>query len=200
MKNIAILLLCSFMSLTNLCFAENEDNTMNKPAANPTVLFKTSLGEFTVELYPEKAPITVKNFLQYVQDGHYNQSIFHRVIPGFMIQGGGFSADMKEKSGRAPIKNEADNGLKNERGTLAMARTAVVDSASAQFFINVANNDFLNFRDKSPRGYGYAVFGKVTEGMDVVDKIVKVPTASKGPHENVPTTPVEILDAKVITP
>lgn len=199
MKNIAMLLLCSFMSLTSFCFAENEDSTMNKPAVNPTVLFKTSLGDIKVELYPEKAPLTVKNFLQYVQDGHYNHTIFHRVIPGFMVQGGGFSADMKEKATRAPVKNEADNGLKNERGTLAMARTAVLDSASAQFFINVANNDFLNFRDKTPRGYGYAVFGKVTEGMDVVDKIVKVPTGSKGPHENVPNTPVEIIEAKVIS-
>ena len=198
MKSFGILLLCSLMSLTTLCFA-NEDETMNKPQANPTVLFKTTAGDIKVELYPEKAPITVKNFLQYVEDGHYNQTIFHRVIPGFMIQGGGLSKEMKEKSGRAPIKNEADNDLHNERGTLAMARTSVVDSATAQFFINVANNGFLDFREKTPRGYGYAVFGKVIEGMDVVDKIVQAPTSNHGPHENVPVTAIEITDAKILT-
>jgi cyclophilin family peptidyl-prolyl cis-trans isomerase len=198
MKSFGMLLLCSLMSITTLCFA-NEDESMNKPQTNPTVLFKTTAGDIKVELYPEKAPITVKNFLQYVEDGHYNQTIFHRVIPGFMVQGGGFSKEMKEKSGRAPIKNEADNGLLNERGTLAMARTSVVDSASAQFFINVANNGFLNFRDKTPSGYGYAVFGKVIEGMDIVDKIVQAPSGNHGPHENVPVTAIEILDAKVLT-
>ena len=198
MKSFGMLLLCSLMSITTLCFA-NEDETMNTPQTNPTVLFKTTAGDIKVELYPEKAPITVKNFLQYVEDGHYNHTIFHRVIPGFMIQGGGFSTEMKEKSGRAPIKNEADNGLGNERGTLAMARTSVVDSASAQFFINVANNGFLNFRDKTPSGYGYAVFGKVIEGLDIVDKIVQAPTGNHGPHQNVPVTAIEILDAKVIT-
>lgn len=198
MKNLGMLLLCSLMGFATLSFA-NEDASMKKSEANPTVLIKTTVGDIKVELFPEKAPITVKNFLQYVEDGHYNGTIFHRVIPGFMVQGGGFSKEMKEKSGRAPIKNEADNGLHNERGTLAMARTSVVDSATAQFFINVSDNGFLDFRDKTTRGYGYAVYGKVIEGMDVVDKIVRAPTSTQGPHENVPVTAVEIVEAKVLT-
>lgn len=198
MKNLGMLLLCSLMGFATLSFA-NEDASMKKSEANPTVLIKTTVGDIKVELFPEKAPITVKNFLQYVEDGHYNGTIFHRVIPGFMVQGGGFSKEMKEKSGRAPIKNEADNGLHNERGTLAMARTSVVDSATAQFFINVSDNGFLDFRDKTTRGYGYAVYGKVIEGMDVIDKIVRAPTSTQGPHENVPVTAVEIVEAKVLT-
>lgn len=161
------------------------------------VKLDTSMGEIHIELDDERAPATVANFLEYVRSGHYNGTIFHRVIPGFMIQGGGMSPDMREKSTRGPIKNEAGNGLKNERGTLAMARTGVVDSATSQFFINVADNDFLNHRDETARGYGYAVFGKVVDGMDVVDQIVKVPTGSRGHHENVPTQPVVINSATV---
>jgi cyclophilin family peptidyl-prolyl cis-trans isomerase len=165
----------------------------------PVVRFETSMGVIKVELYPEKAPITVTNFLTYVREGYYDGLIFHRVIRDFMIQGGGFSKEMKEKGKtRPPIKNEADNGLKNDRGTLAMARTQVVDSASAQFFINTVNNDFLNHRAKTPQGYGYAVFGKVTEGMDVVDKIRAVPTGSSGMHQDVPKQPVVILKATVV--
>jgi len=165
----------------------------------PVVQFETSMGVIKVELYPDKAPVTVKNFLAYVREGYYDGLIFHRVIRDFMIQGGGFAKDMKEKGKtHPPIKNEADNGLKNDRGTLAMARTQVVDSASAQFFINTVNNDFLNHRAKTPQGYGYAVFGKVIEGMDVVDKIRAVPTGSSGMHQDVPKQPVVILKATVV--
>jgi cyclophilin family peptidyl-prolyl cis-trans isomerase len=169
-----------------------------EPAKNPQVDLDTSLGKVRVELYQDKAPITVKNFLTYVKAGHYDGTVFHRVIPGFMIQGGGMTADLKEKKGGEPIKNEAGNGLKNLRGTLAMARTSVVDSATAQFFINVKDNDFLNHRDESASGYGYAVFGKVLTGMDVVDKIVNVKTGSRGPFENVPEEPVLIRSARLV--
>jgi peptidyl-prolyl cis-trans isomerase A (cyclophilin A) len=159
----------------------------------PVVTLTTSLGVIEVEVDTEKAPISAKNFLQYVDDGFFDGTIFHRVIPGFRIQGGGFSEDLSQKATRAAIKNEADNGLKNARGTLAMARTNVVDSATAQFFINLSDNDFLNH---GGRDFGYAVFGHVTSGMDVVDKIAGVPTGTKGPHQNVPTTPVIIESAK----
>ncbi|MFN3651103.1 MAG: peptidylprolyl isomerase [Armatimonadota bacterium] len=164
---------------------------------NPLVVMETSLGEIQIELFQDKAPESAKNFLQYMKDGHYNGTIFHRVIPDFMIQGGGFTPDMDQKKTRAPIKNEAGNGLKNERGTLAMARTQVIDSATSQFFINVKDNDFLNHRDESAQGYGYAVFGKVTKGMDVVDKIVNVRTGNRGPHQNVPLEPVVIKSVQV---
>lgn len=161
-------------------------------AANPVVIIETSLGNIEVELFEDKAPITVKNFLTYVDEKFFDGTIFHRVIPNFMVQGGGMTPDMKEKPTHDPIKNEAFNGVKNTRGTLAMARTNVVDSASAQFFINVKDNDFLNHKDKTDRGFGYAVFGKVTSGMDVADKIVMVKTTTKGYHENVPIDPVTI--------
>jgi cyclophilin family peptidyl-prolyl cis-trans isomerase len=165
---------------------------------NPVVQLETSMGIIKLELYPEKAPISVRNFLTYVREGHYDGLVFHRVIADFMIQGGGFTKDMRErKANHPPIKNEADNGLKNDRGTLAMARTGVVDSATAQFFINTVNNDFLNHKGKTPQGYGYAVFGKVTEGMDVVDKIRAVPTGSTGGFQDVPKSPVTILKATV---
>jgi len=166
----------------------------------PVVQFETSMGIFKVELYPDKAPITVKNFLAYVREGYYDGLVFHRVIKDFMIQGGGFDKGMKEKGTKnPPIKNEADNGLKNERGTIAMARTSVVDSATAQFFINTVNNGFLDHRSKTPQGYGYAVFGKVIEGMDVVDKIRAVPTGSSGMHQDVPKQPVVIIKATVVS-
>ena len=157
-------------------------------AKAPRVLMKTSLGEITIELYPDKAPITVKNFLDYVDAKFYDGTIFHRVIPGFMNQGGGFTADMQQKPTRAPIKSEAGNGLKNTVGTVAMARTGVVDSATAQFFINTADNAFLDHRDETAAGFGYAVFGKVVNGMDVVKKIAAAPTANKGGLQNVPVT------------
>ncbi len=163
------------------------------------VLLETSMGNIKVELYPDKSPITVKNFLAYVKKGHYDGLVFHRVIRGFMIQGGGFTPDMKEqRPAHPPIKNEARNGLKNERGTIAMARTGVVDSATAQFFINVVNNDFLNYANDSPQGFGYAVFGKVIEGMDVVDKIRSVPTGNVRMFSDVPKEPVTILKASVV--
>ena len=155
-------------------------------ATNPEVLIETTSGEILIELYEDKAPKTVANFLKYVDDGFYDNTIFHRVISGFMIQGGGMTVRMEEKSTGAPIENEARNGLANERGTIAMARTMDPHSATAQFFINLANNDFLNFSSESMQGWGYCVFGKVLEGMDVVDKIAKVKTKSMGPHDDVP--------------
>ncbi|MCU0576140.1 MAG: peptidylprolyl isomerase [Desulfobacterota bacterium] len=162
---------------------------------NPKVILETSMGSITLELYPGKAPATVKNFLAYVDEKFYDTTVFHRVIRGFMIQGGGMTADMKEKPTHAPIKNEADNGLKNDRGTISMARTPDPDSATAQFFINAKDNSFLNFRAKTMDGYGYCVFGKVTKGMDVVDAIEAVATGSKGFHQDVPVKPVVILKA-----
>jgi cyclophilin family peptidyl-prolyl cis-trans isomerase len=162
------------------------------------VQIKTNQGDITLELDSEKAPATVDNFVQYVKDGFFDGTIFHRVINGFMIQGGGFTADMQQKETRAPIKNEADNGLPNNRGTIAMARTQVVDSATAQFFINLVDNDFLNHRDPSPQGYGYAVFGRVTNGMETVDAIAGVATGSQGMHQDVPTEAVVIESATVV--
>ena len=164
----------------------------------PYVELETTMGNIVIELNQEKAPNTVANFLEYVKSGHYDGTIFHRVIDGFMIQGGGMDANMKEKSTNAPIQNEADNGLKNEVGTIAMARTSDPHSATAQFFINVKDNSFLNFSGKNPQGWGYAVFGKVTEGMDIVNKIKGVPTGKYGFHADVPTTPVVVTHAKVI--
>ena len=156
------------------------------------VSIETSMGTIALELDDEKAPVTVANFLAYAKAGHYDGTIFHRVIDGFMIQGGGFTREMSQKSTNTPIKNEASNGLSNKRGTIAMARTMVVDSATSQFFINLVDNGFLDYKGPDPRTYGYAVFGKVMEGMDVVDKIAKVATGSFGPHQNVPTEPVLI--------
>ncbi len=156
----------------------------------PRVLLKTSMGEMVVELNPEKAPKTVENFLQYVKSGHYSGTIFHRVIENFMIQGGGFDKDMKQKPADAKVENEAKNGLKNDAYTVAMARTSDPHSASAQFFINTKDNDFLNYPGQD--GWGYTVFGKVVKGKEVVDKIKAVPTANSGMHGNVPTTPVVI--------
>ncbi|MBI3785499.1 MAG: peptidyl-prolyl cis-trans isomerase [Deltaproteobacteria bacterium] len=162
------------------------------------VLMSTSQGDIKIELFEDKAPVTVKNFLGYVNDKFYDGTIFHRVIPNFMIQGGGFDKDLKQKATKEAIKNEAGNGLKNDVGTLAMARTSVVDSATAQFFINVKDNTFLNHRDETPAGFGYAVFGKVISGMDVVNKIVAVPTERKGMNEAVPTEPVVIKSVTVV--
>ena len=158
---------------------------------------ETDLGTIELELDEKKAPVTVKNFADYAKGGHYDGTIFHRVINGFMIQGGGFTANMDQKPTKEPIRNEAMNGLKNARGTIAMARTMVVDSATSQFFINLVDNDFLNFRAPTPQYYGYAVFGKVTDGMDVVDKIAKVKTGFAGPHQNVPEEPVVIKKVHV---
>jgi peptidyl-prolyl cis-trans isomerase B (cyclophilin B) len=165
---------------------------------NPVLLMSTSMGDIKIELDPEKAPVTVKNFLDYVEAKHYDGTIFHRVIKGFMIQGGGFDKDMKQRPTKAPIKNEAGNGLKNVTGTIAMARTNVVDSATAQFFINVVDNAFLDHKNETPSGFGYAVFGKVVEGMDVVRKIEQVPTTSRMGNQDVPTEPVIIKSVSVV--
>ncbi len=165
--------------------------------AVPTVEIQTSLGKIVIELDAAKAPKTVQNFVQYANDGFYNGTIFHRVMDGFMIQGGGFSAEMQQKPAGKPVENEAKNGLKNDRGTLAMARTSDPHSATAQFFINHKDNAMLDYPSRD--GWGYAVFGKVTQGMDIVDKIAKVPTGNRGGHQNVPVEPVVIQSVKVIS-
>ena len=166
---------------------------------NPVVVIETSLGNITAELDRANAPLSVENFLEYVESGHYGGTVFHRVIEGFMIQGGGFTADMQRKPTRTPVKNEARNGLANDRGTLAMARTNAVDSATSQFFINVADNAALNNRGITPAEYGYAVFGRVTgeDSLDVVDQIEAVATGRRGPYSDVPEIPVEILSIAV---
>ena len=160
-------------------------------------IVETSMGTITLELNEEKAPVTVANFVAYATSGHYDGTIFHRVIDGFLIQGGGFTKELNQKPTRAPIRNEAMNGLKNVRGSIAMARTNVVDSATSQFFINLVDNEFLNFTSPTPQGFGYAVFGKVTDGMEVVDAIAKVRTGFHGPHQNVPEEPVVIRKVTV---
>lgn len=167
-------------------------------AENPSVALQTSKGKIVLELYAEKAPVTVANFLAYVEAKFYDGTIFHRVIPGFMIQGGGFSADMQQKTTLPPVRNEADNRLKNDRGSIAMARTRAPHSATAQFFVNLVNNDFLNHTGKNDRGWGYAVFGKVTAGMDVVEAIAGVQTGNRGRFRDVPNEPVVIISARKI--
>jgi len=162
---------------------------------NPVVQFDTSMGAIRIELDEQKAPKTVASFIEYVRSGHFAGTTFHRVIPGFMIQGGGFDVAMRQKPTRAPVENEADNGIKNVRGAVAMARTSDPHSATAQFFVNLVNNDFLDHTGKTPQGWGYTVFGKMIEGMDVVDQIAQVPTRTAGPHENVPARPVVITKA-----
>ncbi len=185
---VAVLVIC----MTGAAFAGG------KAAKDPVVAINTTLGTFKVELFQKKAPISVKNFLDYVHSGYYAGTIFHRVIPGFMAQGGGLTAELQPKPGaKAPIRNEADNGLKNDRGTIAMARTGDPNSATSQFFINVVNNDMLN--RPSPDGFGYAVFGRVIEGMNVVDKIVNTPQVRKNMvFQNVPVTPVVIKSVTVV--
>ena len=163
------------------------------------VLIETLLGDMTLELDADKAPATVANFVEYAQSGHYDGTIFHRVINNFMVQGGGFDTDMRQKGTNAPIQNEANNGLKNDRGTIAMARTMDPHSATAQFFINVSDNDFLNFSGENMQGWGYAVFGRVVEGDDVLDKIRVVPTGSQAGHQDVPTDPIVIESVTVLS-
>ncbi len=186
---------CLFVGTT---FA-NHHSESNTTTTNKTtmVTLKTNLGEIQIELNAEKAPKTVENFLQYVKDGHYDGVIFHRVISNFMIQGGGFDSDLKEKKSRGPIPNEANNGLNNNKYTLAMARTSEPHSASAQFFINTKDNDFLNFSSETPSGWGYAVFGKVTSGTEVVDQIELVRTGQVGPYGDVPLEPIVIESASI---
>jgi peptidyl-prolyl cis-trans isomerase A (cyclophilin A) len=164
---------------------------------NPIAVIETNMGNIRVELFKDEAPITVKNFEEYAKSGFYNGTVFHRVIPRFMIQGGGMTADLTPKQTREPIKNEATNGLMNDRGTIAMARTGVVDSATSQFFINVVDNYMLNHRPGGPQNFGYAVFGKVISGMDVVDKIVATPTGYQNGMSDVPVTPVVIKSVKI---
>jgi cyclophilin family peptidyl-prolyl cis-trans isomerase len=190
-------------ALAFLVLFQTVGGTQPQPATpapgNPTVLISTSLGDITVELYNDRAPVSVQNFLQYVKDGFYPGTIFHRVISGFMIQGGGFTADMMEKPTRPPIRNEATNGLNNVRGTLAMARTEALRSATAQFFINVADNRVkLDHHGFSPEDFGYAVFGRVLSGLEVCDRIAAVKTRSNGPHEDLPVEPVVIKDVRVM--
>jgi peptidylprolyl isomerase/peptidyl-prolyl cis-trans isomerase B (cyclophilin B) len=168
--------------------------------ANPRVLIETSRGNITVEVFPAQAPQSAGNFLNYVKTGFYDGLVFHRVIPGFMIQTGGMTADMAEKPKNAPIRNEADNGLRNLRGTLAMARTGDPHSASSQFFINVADNAFLDHRGQTPQGWGYAVFGQVVDGMEVVDAIVAVPRGNRGPHGDVPVDPIIMQRVTLLLP
>ena len=164
---------------------------------NPRVVLQTTLGKIIIELDAAKAPVSTENFLSYVSSGHFDGTVFHRVIPGFMIQGGGFSQEMVQKTTGAPVTNEADNGLKNARGTLAMARTSDPHSATAQFFINLKDNDFLDHTAKTPQGWGYAVFGKVVDGMGVVDTIAQVKTGAHGPHRDVPADAIVITKASV---
>jgi cyclophilin family peptidyl-prolyl cis-trans isomerase len=197
MKNYAIALAavaaaCACCAAPAETAETNQANTNDAMNASTTVIIETSLGNIEVELDAEKAPATVANFLSYVDESFYDGTIFHRVIPNFMVQGGGFTADMVQKKTKAPIKNEAANGLKNTRGTIAMARTMVVDSATAQFFINTVDNAFLDFRAPTPQGFGYAVFGRVTSGMEVVDAISAAKTGIRNGMRDVPLDTVAI--------
>ncbi len=193
LKCMAVAFCALAVCLASAVAADGNDGT-NKKEKNPMVTIKTNFGDMKVELFEKEAPITVKNFLDYIDSGFYKDTIFHRVIPGFMIQGGGFDRTFTQKPTREQIKNEAANQLPNRRGTLAMARTNVVDSATSQFFINLVDNDFLNFKAPTPQHFGYCVFGQVTDGMDVVDKIAKVKTGNKGMHRDVPAEEVVILE------
>ncbi len=190
MRRMAAALISLFLLSTGVAGADSRSDNMVK--------FTTSLGEITIELYPDEAPISVQNFLDYVESGFFDGTIFHRVIPDFVVQGGGMLPGMQQKQTRDPIKNEADNGLKNLAGTLSMARTNAPDSATSQFFINLKNNEFLDHRNKTPSGWGYAVFGKVTEGMDIVDKMAAVKTTSFGPYGDVPAEDIVLIKAEVI--
>ncbi len=187
-------ILCSIISLAGLCLPV----LSNSSDTNNMIRMTTSHGVIEIEVYPEEAPISAANFLSYVEKGFYDGTIFHRVIPGFMLQGGGFTADMQQKKTDPPIVNEADNGLKNTLGMLSMARTQDPNSATSQFFINVVDNAFLDFTAKTPQGWGYAVFAKVTSGMDVVQKIAQVKTGSVGGHGDVPVEPIVVEKAEII--
>lgn len=194
-KLLAVIGLITIPLMISSCNSSGKDSSNKAKGDSPVVLISTSEGDIKVKLNKEEAPITVENFLGYVNDGYYDGIIFHRVIPNFMIQTGGFTPDMKQKTPKAPIKNEANNGLLNNRGTLSMARTSEVDSATSQFFINVNDNNFLN---NGERDFGYAVFGEVIEGMDVVDKIAAVQTGTSGQFRDVPQEVIVINSAKVV--
>jgi peptidylprolyl isomerase/peptidyl-prolyl cis-trans isomerase B (cyclophilin B) len=199
MTRFGIFLLALGLGLTGCASqAPSAQSAAAQPAANPEVVLETSKGNITLELMPKEAPISVANFLNYVKTGAYNGTIFHRVIPGFMIQGGGFDANMQKRPTNPPIQNEANNGLKNLRGTIAMARTGDPQSATSQFFINTADNDALNFWGETNAGWGYAVFGKVISGMDVVDAIVSVPRGRFGNYGDVPLEPIVIKSVKLL--
>jgi peptidyl-prolyl cis-trans isomerase B (cyclophilin B) len=192
MRSLILFLILSFFTTLSFSKEKYMSESLTK------VKFQTTVGEFTIELYADKAPITVQNFLTYVEEGFYTNTIFHRIIPGFMAQTGGFDVDFVTKEAHANIKIEANNGLKNDRGTLAMARTNVPDSASSQFFINYKNNDFLNYSAPTASGWGYTVFGKVIEGMDTIDKMENVPTGNHDGHGDVPKSNIIIESATVI--
>ena len=192
MRSIILFLMLSFTSSYSFSTENKMSDTFTK------VKFTTTAGSFIIELNAEKAPITVENFLTYVNEGFYTNTVFHRIIPGFMAQGGGFDTSFNQKTTHATIKIEADNGLKNDRGTVAMARTGVPDSASSQFFVNYKDNGFLNHTSKTSQGWGYTVFGKVVEGMDVVDAMEKAPTGNRGGHQDVPKTDIVIEKAEVV--
>lgn len=196
MNGLKSLIKCVAAALVLLCAATA--NAATKAADEPLVKLETNYGDIVIQLNGRKAPRTVDNFIQYVKSGHYDGTIFHRVIKGFMIQGGGMAADMRERKTSAPIRNEADNGLKNRKYTIAMARTNDPHSATSQFFINSANNEFLDFKSQTPDGWGYAVFGKVVEGEKVVDKIESVLTGRRGGHDDVPLEPVIIKKAYML--
>ncbi|MBM4258342.1 MAG: peptidyl-prolyl cis-trans isomerase [Deltaproteobacteria bacterium] len=193
LTHILSLAIATLLTLPSCSHSSNPE-----PKGGPVLVLSTSMGDIKIALYEKEAPETVKNFLAYVNDKFYDGTVFHRVIPGFMIQGGGFTPDMQQKPTKSPVKNEAANGLKNEVGTLAMARTPDPHSATAQFFINVKNNDFLDYKDSSMQGFGYCVFGKVVEGMDIVRKIELVKTANKGGHQNVPIDAITINSVSVV--
>lgn len=190
-----IIALSMMLFFTTTCSFATE-NPMTNTA--PKVKLQTSLGAITIQLNAEKAPVSTENFLSYVKEGFYNGTIFHRVIPGFMAQGGGFTKDFQQKSTHNPIKNEADNGLKNKRGSIAMARTSDPNSATAQFFINYKDNSFLDYTSPTPNGWGYAVFGEVTSGMDVVDAMAQIKTGNRGMHQDVPQQDIVIESAEVV--
>ena len=193
-----LIVLAAILSLAMFTTVKGQKKMNDESSTNPVVVIETTMGNITIELDAKNAPNTSANFLAYVEDGYFTDTTFHRVIPNFMIQGGGITADMSDKpSKRAPIQNEANNGLKNNRGTLAMARTNDPHSATSQFFINLKDNEFLNFSSETARGWGYAVFGKVTDGMNVVDEIARVRTGNKGGHQDVPLETITITGAKV---
>ena len=192
-----LIVVAAILSLAMFTTVKGQKDMNEESQANPVVVIETTMGNITLELDAENAPNTTANFLAYIEDGYFADTTFHRVIPNFMIQGGGITEDMRDKpSKRAPIQNEANNGLKNDRGTIAMARTSDPHSATSQFFVNLKDNDFLNFRSESMQGWGYAVFGKVTDGMKVVDEIARVRTGNKGGHQDVPVETITITGVK----
>jgi peptidyl-prolyl cis-trans isomerase B (cyclophilin B) len=204
-KWLTIVVIASTLYLATACSQQNgnaktADSSASKADKTVSVLFKTSMGDFTIRVNAEKAPITAENFLQYVNDGYYNGTIFHRVIDNFMVQGGGLTQDFNQKTPRDPIQNEANNGLLNTTGSVAMARTGIPHSATSQFFINVRDNEFLNHKNETPAGWGYAVFGEVSDGMATINAIKQVATGSTNGHQNAPLSPIVIDSATVIAP